>query len=154
MDKTTQTNDPVHHPPHYQRGGLECKDAMAAMLTPDQLVGYWYGCSIKYLFRWPAKHKTVDGKIDDIRKAQECLGLMAEALESRRDEAQERVEGLRRELGPKGEPDAKRYAELAADATAESKELQEAARYYHAKAEEAHYQEALEAARKERGGHE
>lgn len=147
-------SDAVHNPSHYERGGMRCDQVMAAMLTPEQRAGFYYGNVIKYVFRWPAKHKTVDGKIEDIRKAQEYLGLMAETLESRRDEAQERVEGLRRELGPKGEPDAKRYAELAADATAESKELQEAARYYHAKAEEAHYQEALEAARKERGGHE
>ena len=147
-------SDAVHNPSHYERGGMRCDQAMAAMLTPEQRVGFYYGNVIKYVFRWPAKHKTVDGKIEDIRKAQEYLGLMAETLESRRDEAQERVEGLRREFGPKGEPDAKRYAELAADATAESKELQEAARYYRARAEEQHYQEALEAARKERGGHE
>ena len=83
MDKTTQTNDPVHHPPHYQRGGLECKDAIAAMLTPDQLVGYWYGCSIKYLFRWPYKSSTYLSQKQDLEKAKQCIDFMIEALETK-----------------------------------------------------------------------
>lgn len=83
MDKTPQTNDPVHHPSHYQRGGMECKDAIAAMLTPDQLVGYWYGCLVKYAFRWPAKNSTYLGQRQDIEKLKECANELENALEKK-----------------------------------------------------------------------
>lgn len=66
-------SDAIHNPSHYQRGGMRCDQAMAAMLTPEWQIGYWYGCIIKYIWRWPCKHKQKAKKIEDIDKAIECL---------------------------------------------------------------------------------
>lgn len=63
----------VHNPSHYQRGGMRCDQAMEAMLTPEQELGYWYGCIIKYVWRWPVKHRGLPGKIEDLEKAIECI---------------------------------------------------------------------------------
>ena len=72
-------DDPVASPSHYKRGGVECKHVMAAMLdgldlTPEQ--GYWYGCAIKYLWRWPKKNG-----LQDIAKCRECLHILMDTLE-------------------------------------------------------------------------
>lgn len=64
-------SDAVHNPSHYERGGMRCDEVMAAMLTPEQQVGYWYGCALKYLWRWPYKHADLVWKLRD--KAIECL---------------------------------------------------------------------------------
>ena len=39
--------DNVNHPPHYNKGGIECIQAIQAMLTPDEFVGYLRGNSLK-----------------------------------------------------------------------------------------------------------
>lgn len=67
-------SDAVHSPSHYQRGGLECKDALKAMLCGmlvPSIVSYWWGCAFKYLWRWPAK-----GGVQDLEKCRECLDVM------------------------------------------------------------------------------
>lgn len=57
--------DPVNHPEHYNQGGIECIDALAAA-TVD-LVGIEAVCTanaIKYLWRWKRK-----AGIEDLKKA-------------------------------------------------------------------------------------
>lgn len=59
-------DDPVNHPSHYTTGGIECIDAMQAMLSREEFIGYLRGKSFKY--RWRFRHK---GKaIEDLQKAE------------------------------------------------------------------------------------
>lgn len=44
-------DDPVNHPTHYTNGGIECIDALAAALTPEEFRGFLKGNVIKYLWR-------------------------------------------------------------------------------------------------------
>ena len=78
-EQAKAADDPVSSPSHYRRGGMECKDVMGAMLdglnlTPEQ--AYWYGCAIKYLWRWPAKNG-----LQDVEKCRECLHILADLLD-------------------------------------------------------------------------
>jgi len=57
--------DPVNSPSHYVTGGIECFDAMQAMLTREEMIGYLRGNSFKY--RWRFRHK---GGAEDLRKAE------------------------------------------------------------------------------------
>ena len=43
------TGDSVHAPLHYKGAGMECIDAMAAMLTHAEFIGYLRGNVFKYL---------------------------------------------------------------------------------------------------------
>lgn len=67
--------DPVNSPSHYNTGGIECFDAMSAMLTREEMIGYLRGNSFKY--RWRFRHK---GGAEDLRKAEwyekKLLGLI------------------------------------------------------------------------------
>ena len=58
-------NTMVDHPPHYNNGHIECIEAIEAMLTPDEYIGYLRGNSLKYLWRFRYKNKP----IEDLRKA-------------------------------------------------------------------------------------
>ena len=66
-------SDAVHNPSHYERGGMRCDEVMAAMLTPEQHIGFWLGNAFKYLWRCLYKHANLVGKLRDIDKAIECL---------------------------------------------------------------------------------
>ena len=57
-------SDLVNHPPHYCHGGIECIDAIAAALTPEEFRGFCKGNLIKYTYR--ERHKGGD---ESIRKA-------------------------------------------------------------------------------------
>jgi hypothetical protein len=57
--------DMVDNPEHYNNGDIECIDAIEAMLTPDEFVGYLRGNSLKYRWRFRYKKKP----IEDLRKA-------------------------------------------------------------------------------------
>ena len=48
--------DLVNHPPHYINGGIECIDAIAAQLTPEEYRGYLKGNIAKYV--WRERHKS------------------------------------------------------------------------------------------------
>ncbi len=48
-------NDPVRRPAHYNRGGVECIDAIRAQLTEDEWRGYLRGQVAKYNWRLGAK---------------------------------------------------------------------------------------------------
>ena len=57
--------DPINHPAHYNRGNVECIDAIAAACTGlEGLEAVCTGNAIKYLWRWKYK-----GKVEDLRKA-------------------------------------------------------------------------------------
>ena len=58
-------NTMVDHPAHYNNGHIECIEAIEAMLTPDEYIGYLRGNSLKYLWRFRYKNKP----IEDLRKA-------------------------------------------------------------------------------------
>ncbi len=178
-------SDAVHNPSHYERGGMRCDEVLAAMLTPEQQVGYWYGCAIKYIWRWPVKHHGLPGKIEDLEKAIECIKRLEGMAESIYydegesdlvfcehpgaigaatpttiypdvDSAYEAIDDPISEhlTGTPAKPYTNSAAELAEMGRSQIKELQECVAHWAAKAEEQHYEEALAAAKAERGAHE
>lgn len=89
--------DPVKAPAHYAGDGkVEAKDALASMMSAAHVGGaaaYWWGCAMKYVWRWPNK-----GGVQDIDKAIQCLSeLRALAARNGRRTESERAE--RRALG-------------------------------------------------------
>jgi hypothetical protein len=57
--------DMVNHPPHYTHGGIECIEALEAMLGADGFNAYCRGTAVKYL--WRTGHKW--NAEEDIKKA-------------------------------------------------------------------------------------
>ena len=57
--------DYVNNPPHYNNGNIECIDAIEAMLSPEEFIGYLRGNSLKY--RWRFRYKN---GIEDLKKAE------------------------------------------------------------------------------------
>lgn len=60
-----QEQDMVNKPSHYTYGGIECIDAMKAMMSKEEYIGYLRGAAFKYLWRYPYKGKPKE----DLRKA-------------------------------------------------------------------------------------
>lgn len=54
-------------PDHYQRGAIEVIDCMRAILTPEEMRGYYRGQVLKYASR--AGHKKGNPTAQDLRKA-------------------------------------------------------------------------------------
>lgn len=87
-------NNAVSHPSHYTRGGIECKDAMAAMmgtsycLQPSVNNGkaknlppiafYWWACAFKYLWRWTRKNG-----VQDLEKCKQCIDFLIDEAEEK-----------------------------------------------------------------------
>ena len=71
-------DDPVNHPTHYTRGGIECIDAIEAALSSqtDPVAAFLTGQSLKYLWRWPSKNG-----LEDLRKARWYLDRLIKRLE-------------------------------------------------------------------------
>lgn len=66
--------DPTN-PPHYQRGGMEAIDVLQAMMSPEEVRGFFWGHLFKYIWRWPEK-----AGVEDLRKAKWYLDrLIAQA---------------------------------------------------------------------------
>lgn len=63
--------DAVNHPLHYASSSIECIDAMEAMLTPEQFIGYLRGNAFKYMWRYENK-----GGVTDLEKAQWYLNKL------------------------------------------------------------------------------
>ena len=59
-----QHEDLVNNPDHYNQGEIECIDAIEAMLSKREFIGYLRGNSLKYRWRFPYK----DG-VQDLDKA-------------------------------------------------------------------------------------
>ena len=55
----------VNSPEHYTKGDIECIDAMKAMLTKEEFIGFLRGNSFKY--RWRFKYKNTPTQ--DLMKA-------------------------------------------------------------------------------------
>ena len=55
-----QDDDPVNHPSHYTRGGIECIDAIKASMSPEEFKGFLKGNAMKYIWRYDAKGKPVE----------------------------------------------------------------------------------------------
>ena len=71
-------NDPVNHPSHYTRGGIECIDAITAAVTDLNGPEAWLtGSTIKYIWRWRWKNG-----LEDLRKAQFYLTRLIARVEA------------------------------------------------------------------------
>ncbi len=57
--------DPVNKPAHYNTGSIEAIEAIEAMLSSDEYIGYLRGNALKYMWRFRYKDKP----IEDLRKA-------------------------------------------------------------------------------------
>ena len=64
QDYNKQNNN-VHSPAHYNQGQIECIDAIEAMLSVEEYIGYLRGNSMKY--RWRFRYKN---GFEDLNKAQ------------------------------------------------------------------------------------
>jgi hypothetical protein len=56
-DSESVREDEVYHPSHYNKGKVECIEAIEAMLTPEEYLGYLRGNSLKYHWRFRYKKK-------------------------------------------------------------------------------------------------
>jgi len=70
--KMKQDEDMVNHPSHYNESGIECIDALQAMLG-NGFEDYLQGNIAKYLWRYKYKNGT-----EDLRKAQWYLNKLIE----------------------------------------------------------------------------
>lgn len=70
--------DPVLQPPHYIHDGIETIDYIRAVLTDDQLEGYYLGNIIKYISRYQDK-----GGVQDLDKAGVYLEWLKDLLRER-----------------------------------------------------------------------
>ena len=59
------SKDAVNNPAHYNNGNVECIEAIEAMLTPEEFIGFLRGNSFKYRWRFRYKKKP----IEDLHKA-------------------------------------------------------------------------------------
>lgn len=79
-------NTAVEHPSHYTSGGIECIDAMKAMLAGYEQAKiatkcYWHflsGQVLKYLWRWPLKERP----LQDLKKARWYLDRLIDNVEN------------------------------------------------------------------------
>lgn len=70
-----KASDPVNHPDHYTAGAIECIDAIAAAMTPEEFRGYLRGNAFKYLWRYRMK-----GGVESLQKAQWYLDRLTKAV--------------------------------------------------------------------------
>ena len=69
-------SDMVNHPPHYNKSGIECIDAIKAM-TDDGFEHYLQGNIMKYLWRYRYKNGA-----EDLKKAQWYLTELIDIVEN------------------------------------------------------------------------
>ena len=74
---TPQLEDMVNHPPHYNKHGIECFDAIHAALDDDEFRGYIKGNIIKYT--WRERYKNGN---EDLLKGSWYLNKYLETLKS------------------------------------------------------------------------
>lgn len=72
----------VEHPQHYNKGSVECIDALNAMVEPwpDPVAAALAWNVVKYIWRHPFKASAVE----DLKKAQYYLGKLIEREEKRK----------------------------------------------------------------------
>jgi len=83
-DYNTQYNN-VHSPKHYNQGHTECIDAIEAMLSDEEYIGYLRGNSMKY--RWRFRYKN---GFEDLNKAEWYEKRLVKFMEDRNVLGQER----------------------------------------------------------------
>ena len=71
-----ELEDMVNHPPHYNKAGIECIDAIKAM-TDDGFEYYLQGNIMKYLWRYRYKNGA-----EDLKKAQWYLAELINVVEN------------------------------------------------------------------------
>jgi hypothetical protein len=69
--------DMVNSPPHYNKYGIECIQAIKASMSHLEFCGYLKGNQLKYLWRYRYKGKMKE----DLDKAQWYLSLLIEEIE-------------------------------------------------------------------------
>ena len=74
--KLSAKSDMVNHPPHYNKQGIECIDAISAALG-DGMEYYLQGNIMKYLWRYRYKNG-----VEDLKKAKWYLDKMIEEKSS------------------------------------------------------------------------
>ena len=75
--KGSTIRDNVNSPSHYNQGGVECIDALAASLGEEGFKAYCRGNIIKYLWRLEHKGKS----LEDAKKARWYLNKLIERME-------------------------------------------------------------------------
>ena len=75
--KGGDAEDPVNHPSHYTKGGIECIDAMKASMSDLEFQGYLKGNAQKYLWRFREKGKPVQ----DLQKSSWYLNRLIGELD-------------------------------------------------------------------------
>lgn len=65
------------NPQHYQKGGVECIDAIEASMTEEAFKGFLKGNCIKYLYRYENKNGA-----EDLKKAQWYLSRLLTVLDT------------------------------------------------------------------------
>ena len=58
--------DSIEHPKRYIHNGVECFDMLEAMLSRREVIGFYKGCILKYLWRENDK-----GGMNDLQKAEQ-----------------------------------------------------------------------------------
>ena len=64
----------ISNPSHYSKGKIEPKDYIM-----DHDMNWAIGNAVKYLTRFPYKHKG-EGQIDDLRKAKEMIQIQIDRM--------------------------------------------------------------------------
>ena len=73
--------DLVNNPEHYNQGQVECIDAIKAMLSIEEFIGYLRGNSMKY--RWRFRYKN---GVEDLKKAEWYENKLLAALKESEEE--------------------------------------------------------------------
>ena len=69
--------DSVDNPAHYNKGGVECIDAIRGSMSADAFRGFLKGNVMKYVFRYEAKNG-----LEDLRKARWYLERLIGEVEA------------------------------------------------------------------------
>ena len=69
--------DPVNKASHYNDGGIECIEAIAASMTPSEYAGFLKGQVLKYIWRYLLKGRPVE----DLKKARYYLDRLIRLTE-------------------------------------------------------------------------
>lgn len=78
FQKSKNTEDMVNSPKHYTSGDVECIDGIEAALTPEAFRGYCKGASMKYLWRYERKSKS----LEDLEKSRWYLNRLIASVDS------------------------------------------------------------------------
>ena len=57
LTRPMREDDVVNKPPHYNKGSIECINAIEASMSKEEFAGYLKGNVVKYLWRYKDKGK-------------------------------------------------------------------------------------------------